>query len=430
MIPSLTGIRPTLFATIRTVRTVRRVASMLMLAGMLGNPMAVIAADPVKTDSEANPDAGKSYATVWRIRGEVGADTGVAGGTRQLKLGDTVHVGERVRAAPSGEMVLKTEDAGIVAVRPGTEFMAERFAADGKASDRQTLRIIVGSLRVITGWIGRINKAGHRIVTPTATIGIRGTDHEPYVLSADMAAYKQGTYDKVNRGATTLAAAGQDLDIGAGRVGFARASASAPGSEELVVKGLMTILFPVLLDKVPAFYVPGKFDAELDRYARNSDKATDELLKQKQKSAGVDTTQACEPTAIAKDWLNRFDRAIVGKDAKSIIALFAPDVSVRATVRGANDAMTSVDLTRDELAQSTITAMKGLKDFKQRRVSLDASMDEPKAGTACGRVSLRSVVIEQGNQAGKPYRFESLEEFVLESQNGKWLAVKAQSTQR
>ena len=192
----------------------------------------------------------------------------------------------------------------------------------------------------------------------------------------------------------------------------------------------MTILFPVLLDKVPAFYVPGKFDAELDRYARNSNKATDELLKQKQKSAGVDTTQACEPTAIAKDWLNRFDRAIVGKDAKSIIALFAPDVSVRATVRGANDAMTSVDLTRDELAQSTITAMKGLKDFKQRRVSLDASMDEPKAGTACGRVSLRSVVIEQGNQAGKPYRFESLEEFVLESQNGKWLAVNAQSTQR
>jgi hypothetical protein len=266
------------------------------------------------------------------------------------------------------------------------------------------------------------------VVTETATIGIRGTDHEPYALSAEMAKstpYKPGTYDKVNRGSTTLAAGGRDLAIQAGRVGFAL----EPQKTKIAVKGLLTILFPVLLDKVPDFYVPGKFDAELDLYSKTSDKLSQQQLQERQKAAAA-AEKACEPVAIAKDWIGRFDRAIVRRDAAAIIALFADDVRVRATVRGANDAMTSVDLTRDEMAQSTIASMKELKNFKQRRISLDASADDAKQGASCSRVSLRSVVIEQGIQAGKPYRFESLEEFGLELRDGKWLAVKAQTTQR
>jgi hypothetical protein len=40
------------------------------------------------------------------------------------------------------------------------------------------------------------------------------------------------------------------------------------------------------------------------------------------------------------------------------------------------------------------------------------------------------VVIEQGRQSGKPYRFESLEEYLLELRAGKWLAIKAETTQQ
>jgi hypothetical protein len=39
-------------------------------------------------------------------------------------------------------------------------------------------------------------------------------------------------------------------------------------------------------------------------------------------------------------------------------------------------------------------------------------------------------VIEQGRQSGKPYRFEAVEEYVLELRAGKWLAVKAVTTQK
>jgi hypothetical protein len=39
-------------------------------------------------------------------------------------------------------------------------------------------------------------------------------------------------------------------------------------------------------------------------------------------------------------------------------------------------------------------------------------------------------VIEQGRQNGKPYRFESLEEFTLVRRDGVWRALKAAATQR
>jgi hypothetical protein len=123
------------------------------------------------------------------------------------------------------------------------------FSAEGKATDRQILRLITGSLRVITGWIGQLNRNDHRIITPSATIGIRGTDHEPYVLPAEMAnsSYRQGTYDKVNRGATLLDANGGNVAIESGKVGFAR----DPNSAGVRTRALMTILLPVLLSRVP-----------------------------------------------------------------------------------------------------------------------------------------------------------------------------------
>jgi hypothetical protein len=39
-------------------------------------------------------------------------------------------------------------------------------------------------------------------------------------------------------------------------------------------------------------------------------------------------------------------------------------------------------------------------------------------------------VVEEGKLSGKPYRFESLEQFTLVQRNGKWLATKAETTQQ
>jgi len=233
----------------------------------------------------ANAVAGKPavFAVVFRLDGALTASG--PDGNRALRPGDPVAVGERVVASAHGEGVLKTRDGGYIAIRPGAEFVAERFAADGNPSDNSQLNLFKGALRIISGWIGKVNRQGSRVSTSTATIGIRGTDHEPYVLlddDAQVTQFKPGTYDKVNQGGTTLQAAGQSIDIDPGKVGFAR----SPGKS----RALMTLLFPVLLDKVPAFYVPGKFDAELDEYralSENSTDALDALEQEEKKRSGL-----------------------------------------------------------------------------------------------------------------------------------------------
>jgi hypothetical protein len=375
--------------------------------------------------AEASAATAGKYGMVWRIRGEVTASK-AGGPARKLREGDPVYVGERVRAAPEAEAVLRTDDAGVVAVRPNTEFVAERFAAEDKPTDGFTVRLLTGSLRMISGWIGQTNKSGQNIVTASATIGIRGTDHEPYVPStelAKMSSNPEGTYDKVNRGGTSLKVGDNKVDIDPGQVGFARAASKTKD------RALLTILLPVLLDKVPSFYVPGEFDTELDRYSANSDQEAKRLLEQKRKSPAAGVAE-CAPVDIAKTWLGQLDGAIAKGDAQAVIAMFAQDAKVRANVKEKDGKMASVDLTRDELVQSTITAIKGLKDYRQRRIWTDARLTDLAGGTACDSINLRSAVVEQGKQSGKPYRFESLEQFTLVQRNGKWLATKAETTQQ
>jgi hypothetical protein len=442
--------------------------SLGVLCVLIGSSLPSHAVAAAESDAAAQAN-GKRFATVFRIRGDLTASG--SGSERKLREGDVVYVGEKLRAPALAEAVLKTDDAGMLAVRPSTEFVAERFAAEDKPTDSFTVRLVTGSLRVISGWISRTNRSGNSIVTPSATIGIRGTDHEPYVLSAELAAAtanNEGTYDKVNRGGTTLQVGDNKLDIDAGRVGFVRAPAPVRENKSgFRERALLTILMPVLLDKVPDFYVPGAFDAELDRYSQTADQESQRQLEQRRKApppvavagpqsgnpgmqskpaptpaavpasataapaaapatAAVVTVAGCEPAVMAKGWLGQLDRAIARRNAPAIVAMFAPDAAVRATVRGNEGKMTSVDINREELAKSTLASMKGLKDYKQRRVWTEGKP----ITAACDRIGVRSMVIEQGRQSGKPYRFEALEEYVLELRAGKWLAIKAETTQQ
>ena len=391
-----------------------------IVCGLLGYP--AYAAESGAANSEDSLHTGNRFGVIGRIKGEVIVESDGSGHARPLHEGSPVYVGDHIRSAVNSEAVINTEDAGRVAVRPNTQFFADHFAAEGKKTDNMTLRLVTGSMRVITGWIGHVNRAEDRIITPTTTIGIRGTDHEPYVLPAELAAstkYLAGTYDKVNRGETTLGEGDQLLEINAGRVGFAPSST-------FEAKGLMTILMPVLLDKVPDFYVPGQFDTELDKYSKTAETESDKQFEKKSKTKTKDSG----PIKIAQTWLDSFDDAVVKRDAHAIIDLFSSDVLIQANVRKANGEMTAVLLGREEMAKSTIAAVKGLKNYQQRRLTLDAEQVTSCKTLLCNRISMRSAVIEQGEQSGRPYRFESTEDYLLELREGKWLAIKAETTQR
>ena len=163
------------------------------------------------------------------------------GAERVLKKGDVVHEGDTVITGPSASLQLLMVDDAMVAVRPNSRLRIDTYRFQGKedGSERGVLHLIKGAFRSITGAIGHTNKKNYKIITDTANIGIRGTDHEPaYLLPSQANVGDPGTYDMVNSGGTYVQTPWGTVNVSPNQVGFA---SSEPGS------------VPVLLQGVPGF---------------------------------------------------------------------------------------------------------------------------------------------------------------------------------
>ncbi len=130
----------------------------------------------------------------------------VAGKERPARKGGEVNEGDSVISAASGSAQLVMVDNGILAIRPDTRMKIDEYKYSGKedGTERSFFSIVKGGFRSITGAIGKTHKENYRIKTPAATIGIRGTDSETVHIVVPMPAVPEGTYNKVNQGATVM----------------------------------------------------------------------------------------------------------------------------------------------------------------------------------------------------------------------------------
>ena len=207
--------------------------------------------------SYAQTSAGEVMSVVGSVRA-----VDASGKTRELAKGGAVHAGDRI-ITPDGTLVqLRMADGGYLSVRPGTEMVVNRFVYDEVDSSKSSflVSLLKGGFRSITGLIGRSNPNAYQIQTSTATIGIRGTDHEPMfvpVAGVGRSGNLPGFYDKVNQGETFIKNDLGVLSLKAGQIGFAPITpTNAPG---------------VLL-KVPDFY---KMDVKVD--ARPASESTSSI---------------------------------------------------------------------------------------------------------------------------------------------------------
>lgn len=170
-------------------------------------------------------------------QGAVAAQWG--GKSRPLATGDAVCVGETIVTAPAAAAQIKMTDDGLVAIRARTQFSIEKYAYNGNPQDHSMFALLKGALRVVTGKIGKFHPKNDYIKTPTAVIGVRGTDHEATVIEAgDESGYAAGTYDKVNEGVTFIQTDKGEIEIHPDQVGFAGAADD----------------IPTILHEMPGFY--------------------------------------------------------------------------------------------------------------------------------------------------------------------------------
>jgi hypothetical protein len=189
-----------------------------------------------------------------------------SGKARPLERGSQVRQGDRVVTEEGALVQLKLTDGTLVAVRTNTDVSIEKYRYDDKTAQNSSLllKLARGALRSITGLIGGSNPEAYKVATPTATIGIRGTDHEPVYIPepkpGETPIGTPGTYDKVNSGATVIVSREGVIDIKPGQVGFVPI---APGTA------------PKLLPAVPDFF------KRLDPKSDGAGKGNRELGNQK-----------------------------------------------------------------------------------------------------------------------------------------------------
>jgi hypothetical protein len=149
------------------------------------------------------------------------------GAQRAAARGAELREGETILTSANGLAQLRLADGGMISVRGDTELKLDRFAYRGK-DDRSAsflVSLLKGGFRSVTGLIGQLNRDGYKVNTPFATIGIRGTVHNPFVQlpapPGQQTPVAPGAYDYVEQGAIAMQTPqGQTLTIGAQQAGF------------------------------------------------------------------------------------------------------------------------------------------------------------------------------------------------------------------
>lgn len=99
------------------------------------------------------------------------------GQRRKLVDGASVYAGEVVETGPGSRGLLAFRDESKVTLGASTRFRVESFVFDDKnpSDGRFIVSLLQGSLRALTGLIGKASTRNVGFRTSTATIGIRGT---------------------------------------------------------------------------------------------------------------------------------------------------------------------------------------------------------------------------------------------------------------
>lgn len=145
------------------------------------------------------------------------------GDTRALLEGGRVETFETVVTGNKSEVIIKTDDEGVVFLKSNSKFTVEAYRANGNDQDIFTVRLLKGAFRGVTGFIGKTAPKHYRLNTATAVIGIRGTDYEVVVVEDGNHA---STYAKVNVGEISLKNRGISINIAANQFGVAINNAS------------------------------------------------------------------------------------------------------------------------------------------------------------------------------------------------------------
>ena len=119
--------------------------------------------------------------------------------------GQRLQEGDVVETSAESETLIRFDDGARLVVRSESHLVINQLRLKGPVTARQkTIRIVKGALRYVSAKATVRRKVA--FLTPTSTIGIRGTDIEILVAQEVVQDNNPGTYLKVNTGAAHITA--------------------------------------------------------------------------------------------------------------------------------------------------------------------------------------------------------------------------------
>jgi hypothetical protein len=170
-----------------------------------------------------------------------------AGQTRPAQRGGSLAPGDRVVTGSNGLAQIRFSDGAMLSVRADSDLKIDAYSFRGESDTLATtvLQLVRGGLRAITGAVARVHRSGYKVVTPTATIGVRGTDFEAFHIPPPgqggvALPGEPGTYLRVTRGVAFLQTSQNILEVQPQQVGFVP----------------LATITPRLLPQAPQFMLP------------------------------------------------------------------------------------------------------------------------------------------------------------------------------
>lgn len=162
---------------------------------------------------------GVVIALVGSVSAERADAAGGAPTTRALGVGSELSQGDLVRTGPDGRTQIRFSDGGLVSLQPATDFRIDEYRFDA-ANERSFFSLLRGALRSATGAIGKRDRENYRLRTPTATIGIRGTEflaEETVCAPVCAPGSRAGLKVSVTQGRIAITTRAGTLEVGEGQ---------------------------------------------------------------------------------------------------------------------------------------------------------------------------------------------------------------------
>ena len=126
--------------------------------------------------------------------------------------------------------LLKFEDGQIVTMQANSTFRVREYRYDAKKAENSSIifSMLKGGMRFVTGLIGQQRKQAFRLLTPNATLGIRGTEFMVTMVGNSMYSQVQsGKISMTNAAGVTVLGTGQSAVVASSSTLAAMVSASA-----------------------------------------------------------------------------------------------------------------------------------------------------------------------------------------------------------